>query len=41
LNKESLKAAKDIQKLDSKTAKWIASDAIRELEDPKIQKRLK
>ena len=31
LNKETIKLAKEIQKLDSKSAKWIASDALREL----------
>ena len=32
LNAAALKTAKEIQKLDSKTAKWIAADAIKELE---------
>ncbi len=40
LNKEAIKTAKDIQKIDSKTAKWIASDAFRELTSPAIQRRL-
>jgi len=31
LNKEAIKLAREIQKIDSKTAKWIANDAIREL----------
>ena len=31
LNRMAVKAAKDIQKSDSKSARWIASDAIREL----------
>jgi 3-methyladenine DNA glycosylase AlkD len=31
LNKNAIKLAKEIQKIDSKTAKWIAGDAIREL----------
>lgn len=31
LNKRAIKAAKEIRKMDSKSAKWIASDAIREL----------
>ena len=35
------KKAKEIQKIDSKAAKWIAADAIRELESQTIQKRLK
>ncbi len=41
LNKIAIEAAKKIQKMDSKTAKWIASDAIRELESEAVQKRLK
>lgn len=31
LNKAAIKTAKGIQRIDSKTAKWIASDALREL----------
>ncbi len=31
LNKYAIKAARDIKNMDSKSAKWIASDAIREL----------
>ena len=41
LNKEALILAKEIQMLDSKSARWIANDAIRELTDPKILVRLK
>jgi 3-methyladenine DNA glycosylase AlkD len=41
LNKEALKLAKEIQALDSKSAKWIAADAIRELTNPKITARFK
>jgi 3-methyladenine DNA glycosylase AlkD len=41
LNKIAIEAAKEIQKMDSKSAKWIASDAIRELESEAVQKRLK
>lgn len=42
LNKEAVKVAKDILKTykDNKTARWIANDALRELEAEKIQKRL-
>ena len=40
LNKEAIKTAKDIKKIDSKAARWIASDALRELQSEKIQKRL-
>ncbi|MBD3362774.1 DNA alkylation repair protein [Candidatus Dojkabacteria bacterium] len=41
LNKEMIKLAKEIQTLDSKAAKWIAKDAIKELQSKKIQARLK
>lgn len=41
LNKEAIKTAREIKKIDSKAAKWIASDALRELTSPKIQERLK
>jgi len=41
LNRAAILTAKDIQKIDSKAAKWIASDALRELTDEKIQKRLR
>jgi len=35
LNKEAIKVAKEIQKIDSRSARWIASDALRELERQK------
>lgn len=35
LNKLSIKTGKEIQKIDSKSAKWIASDAIKELKKTK------
>jgi 3-methyladenine DNA glycosylase AlkD len=41
LNKEAIKVAKEIQDIDSKSARWIASDAIRELESDKVQERLR
>lgn len=41
LNKEAIKLAGEIQKIDSKAAKWVARDALRELQNPVIQKRLK
>ena len=41
LNKEAIKVAKEIQGIDSKSARWIASDAIRELESEKVQERLR
>jgi 3-methyladenine DNA glycosylase AlkD len=40
LNKAAIAAAKEIQKIDDKTARWIASNAIKELESEKIQERL-
>ena len=40
-NKQAIHTAKEIQKLDSKAARWIASDAIRELDSDAVQKRLK
>lgn len=40
LNKKAIEAAKEIQKMDSKSAKWIASDAIRELMSEVVQERL-
>jgi len=41
LHRAAINAAKEIQRLDSKAARWIASDAIRELESESIHKRLK
>ena len=41
LNKDALKTAYNIRNIDSKAARWIASDAIRELESPAVQKRLR
>jgi len=41
LNKAAIKAAKEIQKMDSKSAKWIAADALRELTSEAVQKRLR
>jgi 3-methyladenine DNA glycosylase AlkD len=41
LNKEVIKVAKEIQGIDSKSARWIASDTIRELESEKVQERLR
>jgi 3-methyladenine DNA glycosylase AlkD len=40
LNKKAIKTAKELKKMNSKSAKWIASDAIRELESEKVQERL-
>jgi 3-methyladenine DNA glycosylase AlkD len=41
LNRAAVEVAQEIQGIDSKSARWIASDAIRELESEKIQGRLK
>lgn len=41
LNKIVIEAAEEIQSIDSKSARWIASDALRELTSEKVQKRLK
>ncbi|MFC1543544.1 DNA alkylation repair protein [Candidatus Neomarinimicrobiota bacterium] len=40
LNKAALEAARDIRQIDSRAARWIASDAIRELESEAVKKRL-
>ena len=40
LNRKAIDVAREIDKLDSKSAKWIAKDALRELEGEKVQKRL-
>lgn len=39
LNKKALLVAEEIQQFDSKAAKWIAKDVIRELKSEKIQRR--
>jgi len=41
LNKAAIDTAKGIQQLDSKAARWIATDAIRELESEAVWRRLK
>lgn len=41
LNKLAIKTAKEIQKIDSRAAKWIASDALRELTSKAVQKKLR
>lgn len=41
LNAAAVQCAREILELDSKTAKWVANDAIRELTGPAIQDRLK
>jgi 3-methyladenine DNA glycosylase AlkD len=41
LNKAAINTAKEIQQLDSRAARWISSDAIRELESDAVQNRLR
>jgi 3-methyladenine DNA glycosylase AlkD len=41
LNEAAINAAREIQRLDSKAARWIAADAIRELESEAVQIRLR
>ena len=40
LNQAAIQAAREIQELDSRAARWIAADALRELESEKVQQRL-
>jgi 3-methyladenine DNA glycosylase AlkD len=41
LNKAAVNTAREIRQIDSKAARWIASDTIRELESEAVQIRLK
>lgn len=41
LNKAAIGAAKEIQRIDSKAARWVAADAIRELSGEAVQARLR
>jgi len=41
LNMRAIETAEEIQQMDSRSAKWIASDAIRELISEAVQQRLK
>ncbi|HEY9205505.1 MAG TPA: DNA alkylation repair protein [Candidatus Methanoperedens sp.] len=40
LNKAVIGTAKEIQEIDSKAARWIASDALRELKNEKVKKKI-
>ena len=40
LNRVAIEAAKEIQQIDSRAARWIATNAIKELESEAVQKRL-
>ena len=41
LNKSAIKTAKEISMIDSRSAKWIASGALKELESSQVKRRLK
>jgi len=41
LNQKAVETAKEIQKLDDKSARWIAADALRELTNPATLSRIK
>jgi 3-methyladenine DNA glycosylase AlkD len=41
LNRAAINTAKEIKRLDSKAARWVASDTLRELESDAIQSRLR
>jgi 3-methyladenine DNA glycosylase AlkD len=40
LNRDAIAAAKRIRKIDSRSARWIAADALRELESGAVRERL-
>jgi 3-methyladenine DNA glycosylase AlkD len=40
MNKKAINAAIEIQKIDAKSARWIAGDAIRELTSEKVKQKL-
>ncbi len=41
LNKAAIETAREIEKIDSRAARWIAADALRELESTAVQARLR
>jgi 3-methyladenine DNA glycosylase AlkD len=41
LNREAIRAAEGIRRQDSRAARWIAADALRELKSDAVQKRLR
>jgi 3-methyladenine DNA glycosylase AlkD len=41
LNRQAIETARQIQQIDDRTARWIASDALRELTSEKRQKKLR
>ncbi|MBI1800506.1 MAG: DNA alkylation repair protein, partial [Chloroflexi bacterium] len=40
LNKAAIRTAREIQRIDSKAARWVAADALRELTGESVQQRL-
>jgi 3-methyladenine DNA glycosylase AlkD len=40
LNESAIRTAREIQSIDSKAARWIAADALRELQSDKVRQRL-
>jgi 3-methyladenine DNA glycosylase AlkD len=40
LNQAAHKLARDIRRMDSKAARWVAADALRELQSEAVQRRL-
>jgi len=40
LNRTAIKTAREIRKIDSRSARWIAADALRELTSRNVQKKL-
>lgn len=40
LNKAAIKTCREIAKIDSRSARWIAADALRELTGPAVKRRL-
>jgi 3-methyladenine DNA glycosylase AlkD len=41
LNRAAIRAAREIRRIDSRSARWIAADALRELTGPAVQNRLR
>ena len=41
LNKEAIRVAREMQKADNRAARWVAADALRELNSPSVQERLR
>lgn len=41
LNRKAIQTAREIQKLESRPARWIAADALRELTNDKVQSRMR